>query len=201
MFELKRRSPLSRKLLLKKSSRNWVSSSSWFMFDKPMKYCSSCFKFKTTTVFVKTGNGNKCLVCKNKKHSTYRSRDRALGKKRKRIISINERMQQLESYDEFRIWCNSLKDGKACIECKKSYHFSCLDWDHRYGYKLISVANLMAKSRDKELILKETEKCELMCANCHRIKSFSFYNKKKYPLVSMMERTDMSISKIKSLIQ
>lgn len=65
--------------------------------------------------------------------------------------------------------------SKPCIDCKKSYPYYVMDLDHKNGKKLFNIgANL--KSIKLEILLKELEKCEVVCSNCHRIRTHNFNN-------------------------
>jgi hypothetical protein len=65
---------------------------------------------------------------------------------------------------ERKIWLQSLKAGKSC-SCGES-HPACLEWHHRdKSKKLFNISNAWFS---KELILREIEKCILICSNCHR---------------------------------
>ncbi len=46
-----------------------------------------------------------------------------------------------------------------------------LDWDHVRGVKVATVSQLVADRRPWSEIEDEIAKCELVCANCHRIRT------------------------------
>jgi hypothetical protein len=68
-------------------------------------------------------------------------------------------------------WYLDLK-RKPCTDCGETFDPYAMDWDHQVDKKE-SPATLMAKSRNREVILNEISKCELVCANCHRIRTYS----------------------------
>ena len=48
----------------------------------------------------------------------------------------------------------------------------CYDFDHLDGStKLDNVSSLVAAARNRRAITNEIAKCELVCANCHRIRT------------------------------
>lgn len=47
-----------------------------------------------------------------------------------------------------------------------------MDFDHVRGEKELPIANALAHNVDLKLIAKEIEKCEVVCANCHRIRTW-----------------------------
>ena len=61
--------------------------------------------------------------------------------------------------------------NKKCADCKIKYHPVSMDFDHRPGTKkLTRYSGFVAMGRKR--ILKEIKKCDLVCANCHRIRSY-----------------------------
>lgn len=65
-------------------------------------------------------------------------------------------------------WVNSLKVAKGCIDCGNC-DYRVLDFDHVTGIKTQNVAHLVRNLHSKKTILAEIAKCEVRCANCHRI--------------------------------
>lgn len=63
----------------------------------------------------------------------------------------------------------SLKSG-PCVDCGKSYPPRAMDFDH-LSDKRFQVANMVRAKSTKGVILREVAKCELVCANCHRIRT------------------------------
>lgn len=60
----------------------------------------------------------------------------------------------------------SLK-GSACADCGGSFHYCQLDFDHVRGDKLGCVPHMGAAAA----IRAEAEKCDVVCANCHRVRT------------------------------
>jgi hypothetical protein len=68
-----------------------------------------------------------------------------------------------------REFFKQLKMGKSCSRCGYS-DWRCLDFHHKDGTeKDDNIAKMILRNLGKERILKEIEKCEVLCANCHRI--------------------------------
>jgi len=71
------------------------------------------------------------------------------------------------SYNNLKnYFVDSYKLNKPCTDCKKIYNPWQMDFDHVRGKKHQNIA--MMKEYRKERILEEIAKCELVCANCHR---------------------------------
>lgn len=67
---------------------------------------------------------------------------------------------------------NELKN-KPCYDCSVSYPPYVMDFDHKEGEtKLNSVARLIRDGWSKERLLEEIAKCDLVCANCHRERTY-----------------------------
>jgi hypothetical protein len=60
-----------------------------------------------------------------------------------------------------------------CMDCGVKYPHYVMDFDHRDANSEIATINAMINfhSYSKEKILKEIEKCDLVCANCHRMRT------------------------------
>lgn len=63
-----------------------------------------------------------------------------------------------------------LKAG-PCIDCGNSYPHYVMEFDHARGEKIGTIAALASKVSLARLVA-EIEKCDLLCANCHRIRTY-----------------------------
>jgi hypothetical protein len=79
-----------------------------------------------------------------------------------------ERRKMLTSF------LNNLKIKTGCKDCGYNAHHVALDFDHITDNKTLNVSN--AKSIKQAL--KEIEKCEVVCSNCHRIRTYQRLNSK-----------------------
>lgn len=70
-----------------------------------------------------------------------------------------------------------------CVDCGQSNPLV-LEFDHVKGEKVAAVSEMVAKQYSKEIILNEIEKCEVRCANCHRIKTAERGNWEMYRLIA-----------------
>lgn len=72
---------------------------------------------------------------------------------------------------ELKQWMNDLK-SQPCSDCGNYFEKCCMDFDHRIGsIKKYNVATMFAHHYSRELIELEIAKCDLVCANCHRIRT------------------------------
>jgi len=75
------------------------------------------------------------------------------------------RQQRQELYE----WFRNLKKTLKCQKCGFA-HPAALDFHHRDGgEKDAEVTRLVASKVNKTRILEEIAKCDVLCANCHRI--------------------------------
>jgi len=69
-----------------------------------------------------------------------------------------------------RMRLNALKKG-PCVNCGGQFPPEAMDFDHVKGRKKFA----LSKARDSKLawdmLLNEITKCDLVCANCHRIRT------------------------------
>ena len=71
---------------------------------------------------------------------------------------------------------SKLKDG-PCADCGNRFHPFVMDFDHRPGeVKLMAVSKMVVRAYPAEKIHREIEKCDLVCSNCHRIRTWERMN-------------------------
>jgi hypothetical protein len=70
---------------------------------------------------------------------------------------------------ERKAYIDSFKN-KPCMDCGKEFPNYCMDFDHVRGKKNDNLST-MKSNRTFKRILEEINKCELVCANCHRIRT------------------------------
>lgn len=74
----------------------------------------------------------------------------------------------LEKRHEKKLFAINYLGGK-CIDCKQSFHPNVYDFHHLDpSKKEFAWIKLRTKSIDK--LIKELDKCVLLCANCHRMR-------------------------------
>jgi len=70
----------------------------------------------------------------------------------------------------FRTKVNELK-AVPCLDCGECFDPVAMDFDHVRGAKFDGIAALWSYSWD--FVLQELQKCDLVCANCHRLRTVS----------------------------
>ncbi len=71
-------------------------------------------------------------------------------------------------YLENRARLDALK-AVPCADCGGTFPPECMDFDHVRGEKSFGIAVTINRAWHK--LLPEIEKCEVVCANCHRTRS------------------------------
>lgn len=86
------------------------------------------------------------------------------------IRGKNEREYSKQRSRERRQLIASMKDN-PCKDCQRRFPSECMDFDHRDGEKKVAtISQLLSCSMDK--LLGEIAKCDLICANCHRLRTY-----------------------------
>lgn len=67
-------------------------------------------------------------------------------------------------------WMIEIKSN-PCTDCGQRFPVCCMDFDHVRDAKAYNIGSMFAHHYSKELIEEELAKCELVCANCHRIRT------------------------------
>lgn len=78
---------------------------------------------------------------------------------------------------KLRLMIQEIKESKPCKDCGKWYPYYVMQFDHLKD-KEFNIATNLKRGRPK--ILKEIEKCDLVCANCHFIRTHFRYEDSRY---------------------
>lgn len=137
-----------------------------------IKNCGKCQIEKSTDQFHKKieRNGKQtyqsyCKKCCAIRHKEYyhKNKEYYFKKAKKHDLSV-------------KMFINSLKN-KPCVDCAKSYPPYVMDFDHRDPtQKEIGIAIARNRGWGKNRLLKEVAKCDLVCSNCHRERTFGNKN-------------------------
>lgn len=72
---------------------------------------------------------------------------------------------------EMKPWMLEIK-AAPCTDCGGTFPSCCMDFDHREGTtKAYNVGSMFAHHYSRALIESELAKCDLVCSNCHRIRT------------------------------
>ena len=95
-----------------------------------------------------------------------RAYDREYYKKNKKKINTRRYTRCRGKRKKIRADIAEIKSAKGCCKCGEK-HPACLAFHHTGDDKEINIADAVRRGWGKERILKEMEKCDIMCFNCH----------------------------------
>ncbi len=79
------------------------------------------------------------------------------------------RKNRQKSFDRVNGWFKEYKKTLKCSVCGFDKHPAALDFHHRDGEVKIGDIGTMSRRATKVKLLAEIAKCDVLCANCHRI--------------------------------
>lgn len=65
-----------------------------------------------------------------------------------------------------------LKSSRLCADCGGQFHPAAMTFDHLPGTTKRSEVSALLQSGYRKVLLDEIAKCELVCANCHAVRTF-----------------------------
>jgi len=66
-----------------------------------------------------------------------------------------------------------IKEDSGCIDCGEKYPHFVLQFDHLPEYEKEGIVSNIARRYSWERALEEIKKCEIVCANCHTIRTWN----------------------------
>jgi hypothetical protein len=129
-----------------------------------MKRCSSCKIEKDSDEFHRCtrrpdGLQNECKTCRSDRHSrTYAGRT-----ERMRVGRIAYRRRLAAKVAELK--------QQPCTDCGGSFPACVMDFHHRDASTKVAAIARMIFTSSWPKIEAEIVKCDLLCANCHRIRT------------------------------
>lgn len=133
-----------------------------------MKHCPKCGISKPLTDFhlnhlKRDGRQGYCKPCRAEiDHAVY-VRNKRLGLRAARRREFDRSRQE---------WIRSLKLGQRCVDCGGSFLPEAMQWDHLPGAEKRGDVSAL-RGLSKSQILAEIAKCELVCTNCHVLRTFT----------------------------
>lgn len=71
-----------------------------------------------------------------------------------------------------KAWVDEQK-RKPCMDCGGTFPTVCMDFDHRPGEGKVGNISRLIANAGPNAVRAEIAKCDLVCANCHRIRTAS----------------------------
>jgi hypothetical protein len=129
-----------------------------------MKQCSRCGETKPYSEFHRYNRGDGyqvwCKTCRKAYDHEYNLRNQGRWKALKQAFRSDKRR-----------WLRELKTDKPCTDCGRVFPAEAMEWDHLPGTVKLGELGTSLSQRSRKLILQEIAKCELVCANCHAIRT------------------------------
>lgn len=131
-----------------------------------MKTCNKCSQEKSLDDFRwrNKDRGIKQSYCAECRKVMDRERFKTPDR-RKKIYETKKRLQ--ESKKDL-VW--SFLVGASCVDCGNDNPVV-LEFDHIESNKYMEISLMMRNLHADSSIIEEIEKCEIVCANCHRIRT------------------------------
>ena len=146
-------------------------------YSLDMKRCSRCGFEKSEEEFHTRPSTNRlkslCIPCEREYGKDYYQANKV-------VFVVRAR----KSNTKLRAIVRKLKE-KPCADCKHEFPFYVMDFDHVSGEKEGEVSRLANVSLKKALA--EIKKCDVVCANCHRIRTHN-----RLTPVAQLERASAS---------
>lgn len=79
-----------------------------------------------------------------------------------------------------RAWYHRQKE-RPCADCGQQFPYYVMDFDHRDGSAKVANVNRLVQDAAWEKVRREIEKCDLVCSNCHRIRTHARMSAKSEP--------------------
>lgn len=142
-------------------------------FERYRRVCKSCMKAQAAAWRAKNADHLRAYYReqrrKQRQDPTYKARETARRRKyapRYRPKNLAY-MQKRQAERQDILW--KIKDV-PCADCHQSFPPYVMDFDHITGDKSGNLSEM--KSYSIERILEEIAKCDIVCANCHRIRTY-----------------------------
>ena len=117
----------------------------------------------------------KCEMCRKGKslwsRSYYQRHPRAPRRWQPGEPKTEAQRLRIRSHrDEMEQWVRDLKESTPCDDCGRRFPHFVMDFDHARGEKIKGVAEFRRRMM-WEAMRDEIGKCDIVCANCHRVRS------------------------------
>jgi hypothetical protein len=130
---------------------------------EPYKECSDCGKSSTETAFPPR-HGRICRACLATRGRNYYHKNKGNGT----LHFERTRKERLDMLSDY------LYD-RGCLDCGTT-DIRVLEFDHVRDKKIMSVSEMLRNHWAWDKIQSEIDKCDIVCANCHRIRTYTRQN-------------------------
>lgn len=133
------------------------------------KTCNKCSELKSVEEFnwknkSKGRRDSLCKACRSAEWSKYYGDNKEAHRKAVRKYNKTQREEIKKLRDELK--------SVPCADCGECYGPHVMDFDHREGERKKGNPGDIVKTYSIKAYLEEIEKCDVVCANCHRERTF-----------------------------
>ena len=128
-----------------------------------VKTCGRCGAVRPVDAFHRRGAGHQawCKSCVREWDAAYHQRKRPIRYAQRRL-----------RHKQMLAWLSDFKSSRPCADCGAFFHPAAMTFDHLPGKtKRGDVSDLLCHGFRRQG-LEEIAKCELVCANCHAVRTF-----------------------------
>lgn len=137
-----------------------------------MKKCYGCQTEKSIEAFPFVVSGRRRNHCNSCFNANRRKKYSSSTKEREQARVRRSKNRPLQRGRLSKV-IFEYKENNPCLDCGKYYIHSVMDFDHiDPKNKLNNISILVNSCYSIETIQKEIEKCDLLCANCHRMREY-----------------------------
>lgn len=133
-----------------------------------MKQCNRCKQLLSLIEFSSKGKDKYQAYCK----PCAREYGRENYHKNREANAEKQKASKKARMDVIKADIRKLKEETPCLDCGVFYPFYCMDFDHVNGKKTTHISEMIQQGAARWKIFSEITKCEIVCANCHRKRTF-----------------------------
>jgi hypothetical protein len=89
----------------------------------------------------------------------------------KETMKARARTYTVENRKRLRAHVEALREVAICPDCKGKFPACVMEFDHVRGEKSNDISTMVNRSVSMKTLQAEIDKCEIVCANCHRIRT------------------------------
>jgi hypothetical protein len=134
------------------------------IFIRKLKKCNFCDVEKPIDEFKWMSRDGllrfpRCKTCEKEYRKNYyeKNKDKLTAQKKTQYQRLHEIVEEHKD--------------KPCVDCGNRYPSYVMDFDHIDPATKIIKVSALVYSGSEPLLLDEISKCEVVCANCHRIRT------------------------------
>ena len=131
------------------------------------KKCCRCNRKKSLDEFTKRRSGKDgynaaCKACTRQATKDHYRKNKEYYKAKAPASKIKARAFVIQ-----------LKEVVPCLDCKIKYPYYVMDYDHVRGVKDFEISTSVKRGWSLDRIRDEVSKCDLVCSNCHRARTYN----------------------------